>query len=181
MPQPEDLLLKTDRFSITRISRKLPSGPLKQREVIRHPGSVVILPLLGDDQICLIENQRMAVDRVLIELPAGTLDAGESPHDCARRELIEETGYRAGQLEKLTGFYAAPGILDEYMHLYVARDLIAGPPEREPEEEIQNRVVSWSEALEMIESGEICDAKTMVGLLLYHTQHRGKPRGGDCA
>ena len=90
---------------------------------------------------------------------------------------MEETGYRVGQLEKLAGFYAAPGILDEYMHLFVARDLIAGEPKREPEEEIQNRVVSWTEALAMIQSGKICDAKTMIGLLLYHAQNGKEPRG----
>ena len=166
----EELLLETRRFSVTRIASRLASNRIKHREVIRHPGSVVILPLLDEGQICLIENHRVAVDRVLIELPAGTLDAGEAPLDCARRELIEETGFRPGQLDLLTSFYAAPGILDERMHLFVARELTPGEPAREEEEEIRNRVVSWSQAWQMIDSGEIQDAKTLIGLLLYARQ-----------
>ncbi len=166
----EEILLETPRFSVTRIARWLSSNVIKRREVIRHPGSVVILPLLEADRICLIENHRVAVDRVLIELPAGTLDAGEAPIDCARRELMEETGFRPGRLDLLTSFYAAPGILDEQMHLFVARELTPGPPEREEEEEIRNRIVSWSQAWQMVDAGKIQDAKTLIGLLLYARQ-----------
>ena len=165
----EERILQTSRFSVAKLSRPLPGGLVKQREVIRHPGSVVILPLLDQDRVCLIENYRIAVGRTLVELPAGTLNEGESPAACAHRELIEETGYRAGQMVELTAFYAAPGILDEHMHLFVASQLVPGEPAREAEEEIQNRVVPWSEALQMIRTGVIVDAKTIVGLLMYHT------------
>jgi ADP-ribose pyrophosphatase len=161
---PENLL-QTPRFRVERLQRKLADGTLKQREIVRHPGSVVIVPLLNDCRVCLIRNFRMAVDRPLVELPAGTLEQGEQPADCAARELIEETGYRAGRLERLTSFYAAPGILDEHMHLFLATDLTPGPPQREAGEEIENLIVSWDEALAMIEHGEIRDAKTMVGLM----------------
>lgn len=160
-----EYLLETPRFRVERLRRELADGTVKQREIIRHPGSVVLVPRVDCDRVCLIRNFRMAAGQPLIELPAGTLEPGESPADCAARELIEETGYRAGRLELLLSFYAAPGILDERMHLFVATELTPGPPQREAGEEIENVVVDWAEALAMIERGEICDAKTMVGLM----------------
>jgi ADP-ribose pyrophosphatase len=164
----EDDLLRTPRFTVQRVKRRLADGRVKQREVIRHVGSVVILPVVDDRQICLIRNYRVAVDQPLIELPAGTLEVGEPPRECAERELIEETGYRAGRLQHLTSFFAAPGILDELMHLFLATELTAGPPQREAEEEIENLLVTWDQALTMIQTGEIRDAKTIVGLLFRH-------------
>ncbi len=128
----------------------------------------MILPVVDAQQVCLIRNFRVAIDQPLIELPAGTLEANERPLECAARELIEETGYRANQLRQLTSFYAAPGILDEMMHLFLATDLTPGPPQREVGEEIENLVVDWNEALDMIQLGQIRDAKTIVGLLFYH-------------
>jgi ADP-ribose pyrophosphatase len=145
----------------------LPDGRVKQREIVRHAGSVVIVPAIDDQHVCLIRNYRVAVDAPLIELPAGTLEPNESPRQCAARELVEETGYHAGQLVQLTSFYAAPGILDELMHLFLASDLSAGPPRREADEEIDNLVLAWEEALRMIECGEIRDAKTIAGLLFH--------------
>jgi ADP-ribose pyrophosphatase len=163
----EELLLETRRFCVKRIERSLADGSSVSREVVRHPGSVVILPLLDNDQICLIRNYRVAVGKTLIELPAGTLERGERPADCAARELIEETGFRAASIEPMTSFYAAPGILDEFMHLFVARQLTAGTAARETGEEIQNYVVGLHDALQLVQTGEICDAKTIVGLLVY--------------
>jgi ADP-ribose pyrophosphatase len=160
-----EYLLQTPRFRVERLRRELADGTLKQREIVRHPGSVVIVPWVGGDRVCLIRNFRMAVGQPLVELPAGTLELGERPADCAARELVEETGYRAARLELLTSFYAAPGILDENMHLFLATDLVAGSPQREAGEEIENLVVGWSEALGMIQRGEIHDAKTMIGLM----------------
>ena len=161
----EETLLVTQRFRVARVARKTKQGELKHREVIRHPGSVVIVPVLDGNRICLIKNFRVAVDQPLIELPAGTLEPPETPLACATRELIEETGYRAEELTEVTAFFAAPGILDERMHLFVARNLTEGPPQREPEEEIENLVVTFEEAIELLKQGQIQDAKTMVGLL----------------
>jgi ADP-ribose pyrophosphatase len=148
---------------------------MKQREVVRHPGSVVIVPCVDDEHICLIRNYRLSVDQALIELPAGTLEDGESPHACAERELIEETGYRAAELSELTAFYAAPGILDEYMHLFLANGLTPGVAAREPGEEIENLVVTWDDALQRIARREIRDAKTIVGILFCRQFSSGRP------
>jgi ADP-ribose pyrophosphatase len=163
----QEELLQTPRFCVQRVKRQLPDGRVKQREIVRHAGSVVIIPSIDDQTVCLIRNYRMAIDSPLIELPAGTREPNEAPLQCAERELAEETGYRAGKLEKLTSFFAAPGILDEEMHLFLATDLTPGPPCREADEEIENLIVRWEEALRMIHCGEIRDAKTIAGLLFH--------------
>lgn len=167
MTEESPPLLETSRFRVVRVSYPTRAGTPRTREVVRHPGAVVILPIVDDEHVCLIRNYRVSVDQTLIELPAGTLEPGEPPAETARRELIEETGYRAERLEHLHSFFAAPGILDERMHLYVATGLTLGPTAREPGEEIDNLVVTWQQALDWIADGSIQDAKTMVGLLLY--------------
>ncbi len=165
----EDLatLLETARFRVVRARQHGAGIQTKEREVIRHPGAVAILPLLDDGRVCLIRNRRLSVDEELIELPAGTLEPGEAPAVTAERELQEETGYRAERLRQIHTFYLSPGVLDERMHLFVAEGLTAGPAQREPNEEIDNLLVSWSEAIEMALDGRIHDAKTLVGLLYY--------------
>ncbi len=162
-----EILLETPRFTVIRQQRRLADGSTLWRETITHSGAAVILPVLDGDRVCLIRNDRMAVGEQLLELPAGTIAPPEDPLETARRELMEETGYSAGSLEKLHEFWVSPGILRERMHLFVARDLTAGPPRLERGEEIMSLVVSWSEALEMIDRREIQDAKTIVGLLFY--------------
>jgi len=162
----EELLLTASRFRVVRTEQKLASGQTRRREIVRHPGAVVILPLVDADHICLIKNYRVTAGRHLVELPAGTLEPPEPPAETARRELEEETGYHAAQWRFLQTFYLSPGILDERMHLYVASGLTAGAPHREPGEEIENLIVPWRTALEWVDSGQIEDAKTLVGLLL---------------
>jgi ADP-ribose pyrophosphatase len=162
----EELLLTASRFRVVRTEQLLASGQTRRREIVRHPGAVVILPMVDEDHVCLIKNYRVTVGRYLLELPAGTLEPPEPPAETARRELEEETGYRAAEWRFLQHFYLSPGILDEKMHLFVASDLTAGSPHREPGEEIENLIVPWATALEWAESGQIEDAKTLVGLLL---------------
>jgi ADP-ribose pyrophosphatase len=174
MSQPE-ILLETSRFRVVREGRQTDRGQAYTREYVDHPGAVTIIPLVDDDHICLIRNYRLAVHETLIELPAGTLDPGETPAETARREITEETGYRAGEIELLSAFWMSPGILNERMWLFAARDLTPGKPHREANEEINNLVVTWSEALRMVREGEIQDAKTIAGLLLYDGLRRGKP------
>lgn len=160
-----EVLLNAAKFRVVRETIQSPSGQTKTREIVRHPGACVIVPLLDDGRVCLIHNWRVAVGKTLIELPAGTLEPPELPEKTAERELIEETGYRAAKIEFLHAFFLSPGILDEKMHLYLATGLTAGEPAREEGEEIENWLVPLDEAMAMIFRGEIQDAKTIIGLL----------------
>lgn len=160
-----ELLLQTKKFNVVRETVRAPSGKTKTREIVRHPGACVLVPLLDDGRVCLIRNFRVSVNETLVELPAGTLEPNEPPEATAERELIEETGYRAANIELLHKFYLSPGILDEKMHLYLATGLTEGESAREEGEEIENLVVTWPEAIDMIFRGVIKDAKTIVGLL----------------
>ena len=165
MSDKSEVLLTASKFRVVRETIATPGGKTKTREIVRHPGACVILPLLDDGRVCLIRNWRVAVNQTLIELPAGTLEPPEPPHVTAERELIEETGYRAKKIEFLHAFFLSPGILDEKMHLYLATGLTAGETALEEGEEIENLLVPWDEAIAMIFRREIQDAKTIVGLL----------------
>ncbi len=165
MSQKAEVLLTAAKFRVMRETITTGAGREKTRDIVRHPGACVILPLLDDGRVCLIRNWRVAVGKTLIELPAGTLEPPEPPQVTAERELIEETGYRAQKIEFLHAFFLSPGILDERMHLYLATGLTAGQPAREEGEEIENLLVPFADAIQMIFRGEIEDAKTMVGLL----------------
>jgi ADP-ribose pyrophosphatase len=167
------LLLECQRFQVVRRTYRTSNGHTVTREIVEHPGAVVILPLLSTGEVCLIRNFRVGIDQALIELPAGTLERGEEPRETARRELIEETGYVAGRIDPLPGFWMSPGILTERMHAFVAHDIQPGESAREIGEEIENQVVTWSVALAMIERGEIQDAKSIATLLMYDRFHKG--------
>jgi ADP-ribose pyrophosphatase len=166
MSQPE-LLFEGKRFRVVRLCQVSPDGGEHFREVVRHPGAVVILPLLDDGRICFVRNYRVAVDETLIELPAGTLEPGEDPAETARRELAEETGYRAGRIEHLLSFFMSPGILDERMHFYLATSLQQGAAAPEPGEDIRPLLASFDEALQWVRQGRIRDAKSIAALLYY--------------
>jgi ADP-ribose pyrophosphatase len=169
-----ETLVDVRRFQVVKHSVTRPDGTPASVSYVVHPGSVAILPLVDADHLCLIRSRRLTVGQTLVEVPAGTREPGEPPSETARRELEEETGYSAAKWEELTQFYASPGILSERMHIYVASELTAGEPRREPNEEIENLVLSWDEALAMIDRGEIIDGKTMVALLLYERRRSGK-------
>ncbi len=143
----------------------LPGGREAKREVVRHPGSVAIVPLISPDEVILIKQFRYCAGKALWEIPAGTLEADETPIECAGRELIEETGYSAGTLEPMGGFFTAPGFCTEFLHLFTATDLKPCASELDDDEQLTVHKVSLEEALRKISSGEIIDAKTMVGLL----------------
>ncbi len=163
----EKVVLHGARFNVHQMTLNGTDGKSYIREVVRHPGAVVILPLLDEDTVVLIENRRATVGEVLLELPAGTREAGEPVEQTAHRELAEETGYRADSLVILHEFYSAPGICDELMHLFVARGLSLGDHGREATEQIENRIGTRNEIRQWIASGRIRDAKTLVGLYAF--------------
>jgi ADP-ribose pyrophosphatase len=142
-------------------------GQTITHDVVIHPGAVAVVPMVDAEHVCLLRNYRVVVGETLLEVPAGTLEAGEPPDTAAVRELAEETGYRAGRWRKLGAFYPSPGVLSERTHLYVAEDLTPGPPHLEPGEEIRPEVVPWRQALAWALDGTIVDAKTLLGLLLW--------------
>jgi len=167
MASEPQLLFDAGRFKVVETSQIKPSGEPRSRKWIRHPGAVAIVPMLSPDRVCLIRNVRVAPGATLLEIPAGTLDHPEGPDATAHRELIEETGYRAKSMRKLCEFYTSPGITNELMHLYVATDLEPGSQDLEDGEEIETLDVPWSEAVQLALSGQIRDAKSLVGILLY--------------
>jgi ADP-ribose pyrophosphatase len=136
-------------------------------EVVAHPGAVVVLPMLDDQTVLLIRNRRYAVGQTLLELPAGTLEKGEDPMNCAGRELQEETGYLAGRLQIIANFFSSPGILSERMYAFAAFDLHKTQTAREAGEEIEVQPTPLDEAIEWTRTGQIADAKTIAAILLY--------------
>jgi ADP-ribose pyrophosphatase len=154
------------RFRVVRIEEPLAGGGLLPRDVIEHAGSVVIVPRLADGRVCLVANRRVAIGETLLELPAGTLDRDEPLAEAARRELAEETGYRAGSISHVGGLWMSPGILRERTHLFLAEDLEDGPQALEPGETIERRLTAWSEAVAMCLDGRIDDAKTVAAILM---------------
>lgn len=162
-----ETLCQASRFRVDRVEYVLLDGRVARREVIEHPGAVVIVPVLDDGRICLIHSYRIAVQKKLIELPAGTLEPGEPPERTAFRELIEETGYRAGEMRSMLQLLMSPGILHERMHVFLAQRLTAGDPEREVGEEIENLLLEPEQVRRMIWQNEITDSKTVSALLYY--------------
>lgn len=175
LPTPGDgssarVLLTASRFRVERVPQPCADGSVRDREVVIHPGSVVVAPFVSADEVCLVEVVRVAVGETLLELPAGTLDRDEPPGATAARELAEETGYRAGRIEPAGEFWMSPGILRERMHLFVAHDLVPGPQALEPGELIRTRVVPWAEAVAMCLDGRINDAKSVAGILILEAR-----------
>ena len=140
-----------------------PNDTKTTREVVEHVDCVVILPVDSQGNILLVRQYRHAVDKELLELPAGSIDPGETPEEAAIRELREETGYKPGKLEKLGGFYAAPGYCTEYLHFFRATELQKSPLMAEDTEEIEVLPTSRADFTGLVASGQICDAKTIAG------------------
>jgi ADP-ribose pyrophosphatase len=153
-------------FTIRRDTLRMPDGRETRFDIVEHIGSVVILPLDANGQLLFVRQYRHAAGLDLLELPAGTLDKGEAPEDCATREVREETGMAAGKLEPLGGFYLAPGYSTEYMYVYLATDLRHNPLEADADEFLTVERFTLSEALAMSERGEIQDAKSLAAILL---------------
>lgn len=160
-------LLKTPIFSVTRDVARDPAGFEIKRAIVRHQGSAVMMPVDPRGSVLLVRQYRLPARDYLWELPAGRIDAGETPLQAAKRELIEETGYRAKRWLKLASFFPSPGFLQERMTIFLARDLTPGEASPMDDERIR---ISWFTARqleEMIAGGRIVDAKTMVGFFRW--------------
>lgn len=149
---------------------QFPDGSTGRLEMVRHPGAAAVVPFLDspaadDPRVLLIRQFRHAADGFIWEIPAGRIDAGESPESCARRELEEETGMRAERFRRLTTIYTTPGFTDERIHLFAADGLTEGDHRREADEFMELHQLRWSEVLRLIGSGEISDGKTLCALL----------------
>ena len=150
---------------------EFPDGTTGELEIVRHPGASAIVPFLSDPggadpQLLLIRQYRYAADGYMYEIPAGRLNAGEEPADCARRELREETGCTAAAIDHIYTMYTTPGFTDERIHIFVATGLARGPTAHEADEFLTLETVPLARALEMIKRGEINDGKTALGILL---------------
>ena len=154
-------------FGIRRDEVIEPSGVRTTREVITHPGSVVVLPVLPDGRILLIQQYRHAARQYLWELVAGRIDPGETPKEAAARELIEETGFRAKRFRVFLDVFPTPGFLEERMFVLLAEGLTAGEAEPEEDEKIISRSYDRKQLEEMIRAGKLRDAKSIAGILFY--------------
>jgi ADP-ribose pyrophosphatase len=171
------LAYKGKVFSVFTDKVQEPGGHINTRDVIRHNGSIVILAVdesqnPNDPDIILERQYRHATGQTLIELPAGRVEPGEATLAAAKRELIEETGYRAKRWTLLTRYFASPGFLGEWMQLYLARDIREGVATPEADENIQVFRLKLSQALALVAANKIHDGKTLIGLLLYDSARR---------
>jgi ADP-ribose pyrophosphatase len=165
---------KCKLFTVTEDHAKDPSGFEIRRSIVRHSGSAVMMAVDTDRRVLLVRQYRLPADKEIWELPAGRLDPGENPLKAARRELIEETGYRARKWTRLVSFYASPGYVAEKMNLYLAEDLTEGEAAPMDDERIETRWFTAKELDEMIRTGKIIDGKTIIGFLMWrHYSRRG--------
>ncbi len=154
-------------FSCEHVRIDMQDGTVHESNLVRHAGAVAILAVLDDGRLILVEQWRRATGKILLEIPAGTLEPGEIPLHCAERELQEEIGYRANTLIPLGGFYSTPGFCTEYIHLFLGKDLEKSRLFGEDSEEIDPVVLSLEEILKKIDRHEIPDMKTIAAVHLY--------------
>lgn len=153
-------------INLRRDKVRLPNGKEASREVVEHPGAVAVVPVLPDGRIILVRQFRHPVGQILLEIPAGKLDAGEDPDDCALRELEEETGHRAGRLERKASVFTGPGFTDEVIHIYIAEDLRKTALNPDEDEFLEVDAYAPEDIRQMIRDGLIRDSKTLAGLYL---------------
>ena len=165
-------------FNVDLDDVEFPDGSTGQLEMIRHPGAAAVLPLVDplsaeDPRVVLIHQFRHAADGYVWEVPAGRLEPGEGPEDCARREMLEETGCTAGKIDHLASVYTTPGFTDEIIHLFTGEVTGQGKHQREPDEFLDVEILPWSEVGRMVRRGEIVDGKTLC--CLFHVQQFRRP------
>lgn len=170
MKKSESVLYQGRILRLLREEHLLPGGRAGNFEVVRHSGGAAIIPVLPDSTILLLRQYRPTAGGMVVEIPAGRLDPGEAPLDCARRELEEETGWRAGRIIPLGSILASVGYTDERIHLFAGLELTPGQENREPDEFIEPFAVPFSEAIAMAADGRIDDAKSAIALLRFAAQ-----------
>lgn len=160
-----ETLLKATVFDVSRY--RIAEADIEyNREIVEHPGSSVVLPMHSNGEITLVRQFRLPANEFLLEIPAGTVEKGETPEQCAFREIEEETGYRAGRLTKASEFFVSPGFLTEKMHLFLAHDLEKTEQKPDFDENIEVVRLKLDVAVALVGDGTIIDAKTIIGILL---------------
>jgi len=160
-------IFKGKVFTLQRDRLYFDDHPPHDWDLIVHPGAVAIIPIANNGNIVLIKQWRRAINKIIYELPAGTLDSGETPLECAKREIQEEIGYKANTIIPFGGLYSAPGFSTEYIHLYIAKDLIKSSLPQDTHEGIDVCHLPLSKILQLIDTNEIDDAKTISGIMRY--------------
>lgn len=153
------------KFTFRQVQKKLPNGLTVTMPLVDHPGAVLIVPFLSTRRIVILNQYRATLGKSIFELPCGTLDPQETPLKCAKRELIEETGYQAATWKKLGNLYPAPGYTNEIIHVYQAHDLSAASAEADDDEIIETKIVSRPEILALIQTGRLSDSKSIAALV----------------
>jgi len=167
-------LLHTPIFRVTMDQAVEPGGFEIHRAIVQHDGSAVIMPVDAKRRVLLVRQYRLPAQQFLWELPAGRIDPGETPLKAARRELAEETGYKAKKVEKLAEFYASPGFLAEKMNLFLATGLTPGAATPMEDERIETKWFTTAELDKMVSTGKIRDGKTLIGFLMWKRYRAGK-------
>ena len=168
----KEIFLSTTRLyegkiiNLRRDTVRLPNGREATREVVEHPGAVAVVPVLSDGRVLMVRQFRHPVGAMLLEIPAGKLDAGEEPYDCALRELEEETGYRAGSMVRRASIFTTPGFTDEVIHIYVAQDLVKTALNPDEDEFLEVQAYKQDDIRRMIREGLIHDSKTITAFYL---------------
>lgn len=153
---------------------ELPDKKYSKREIVEHPGAVCIVPINTNNEIYLVKQYRKAIDKVIYEIPAGKIEIGEEPKDCAIRELKEETGLRADNYEYIAEFYTSPGFCNEKMYLFIATNLEEGEATPDTDEYIDVEKYPIEKLVHMIEIGEISDSKTIIGIQMAEREIKSK-------
>lgn len=174
--EKESIIYQGKIIKVKELDIKLPNGLMDKREIVEHPGAVAILTTTKDGKIVLIKQFRKACEEILWEIPAGKLEKGEAPLDCAKRELKEETGYTARNWALLGKFYTSPGFCNELIYIYLASNLIAGEAILDEDENLEQYLLDSSQIDNLIENGHIKDMKTITALLFFK-QLQSKDKG----
>ncbi|HEX8918859.1 MAG TPA: NUDIX hydrolase [Chloroflexota bacterium] len=168
-PEPtitSETVFSGNLITVRKDTVRLSGDKTTTREIVVHPEVIAVLPVLDDGRIVFVRQFRKAADRIMLELPAGGIDDGETAEEAVRREMVEETGYRVGVTRLVSSFFTSPGFTTELMHFFVATGLEPGRPTEETDE-IELVTLSLEDALRRMNSGEMADAKTILGLLWY--------------